>query len=364
MKVRRKFLKLTKYTYPHGTENLLKSHLPTGYKEDGLGNFYLLIGNNPSTMFACHLDTASKKSEPVIHGFTGQYIHTNKKTILGADDKAGVVVLLSLIEKNIPGLYYFFIGEEVGCVGSGRLAKIWETTDFSNHIKKVVSFDRRGTDSVITQQMFGTCCSDEFAIELSKRLNMIESSFKFKPDPTGVFTDSAKFVDLVPECTNISVGYYDEHTVNEKQDIQFLEKLCKTVTQIDWETLPIKRKHDDYSNYSNYYDNFYSDIDIDINDNWSDKFFSYFTIGSSSKKMYIAKSHIEDEKEYIEDWLNASCAYPGYRSISWNGNSLYVDMEFMEHVGNRKELLDLIPKLATVPSKYLKSQDELFDEIW
>ena len=43
---------------------------------------------------------------------------SKRKTILGADDKAGMVILLYMIEKKIPGLYYFFIGEEVGCIGS------------------------------------------------------------------------------------------------------------------------------------------------------------------------------------------------------------------------------------------------------
>jgi hypothetical protein len=365
MRVKRKFLKLTKYTYPYGTENLLKSHLPKRYKEDGLGNFYLLIGNKPSTMFTCHLDTACKKSEPVKHRFTEEYIHTDNKTILGADDKAGMVVLLSLIEKNIPGLYYFFIGEEVGCIGSGRVSQIWKNTEFSSHINKVVSFDRRGTNSVITEQFYGTCCSNEFAFELSKRLNSVDNSFKFKPDPTGIFTDSAKFMDLVPECTNISVGYYDEHTLKERQDIVFLKKLCNAVSKIDWESLPIKRNPDDI--YSNYYEDFYPTTDLYIEkkeEEWSENYFSYFTIGTSSKKMYISKSQIENENEYIENWLNVSCAYPGYNSFNWNGNSLYVDMEYIEHVGNRKDLLDLIPKLGTVPRKHLKSKDELFDIIY
>ena len=44
---------------------------------------------------------------------------------------------------------------------------------------------------------------------------------KYKKDEGGVYTDSAEFTDIIPECTNISVGYYKEHTVNETQDIQY-----------------------------------------------------------------------------------------------------------------------------------------------
>lgn len=57
MRISRKFKQLTRFTYPHGTENGLIKYLPTGYKEDGLGNYYLQIGES-STMFTCHLDTA------------------------------------------------------------------------------------------------------------------------------------------------------------------------------------------------------------------------------------------------------------------------------------------------------------------
>lgn len=367
MKVKRKFLKLTKYTYPYGKENLLKDHLPKNYKEDGLGNFYFLIGESPSTMFTCHLDTACKEYQKVNHVIIDGYIHTDKKTILGADDKAGMVVLLSLIEKNIPGLYYFFIGEEVGCIGSSRVSETWETNVFSKHIKKVISFDRKGTDSVITDQLYGTCCSNEFASDLSNKLNIVDTSFKFKPDHTGVFTDSAKFMELVPECTNISVGYYNEHTVNEKQDIIFLNKLCNAVVKIDWESLPVKRTPGEF--YMDYYERFYSngisnkkDSKKVINDSeWSENYFSYFSYGGSSSKMYIAKTYIKEEEEMIENWLNTSCAFPGYNSFSWNGNSLYIDIEYSEHVGNRKDLLFLIPKLTSVPKKYLKTEDELFN---
>src|SRR5690606_9250117 len=96
-------------------------------------------------------------------------------------------------------------------------------------------------DSVITEQMFGRCCSDEFAKAISNSLNSCNLGFKFSPDPTGIYTDSAKFMSLVPECTNISVGYYSEHTNSEKQDLDFLKRLCKGVCLVDWENLPIKR---------------------------------------------------------------------------------------------------------------------------
>ncbi len=184
MRISRKFKQLTSFTYPYGTENELLKYLPTGYKSDGLGNYYIEIGERPTTMFTCHLDTACSYSKRVKHIHEGDFIKTDGTTILGADDKAGMTVILYMIENKVPGLYYFFIGEEVGCVGSTRLADNWTKYEFSNYINKVVSFDRRGTNSVITEQLFGVCCSDEFAQELSNRLNLANSEFKFSPDPT------------------------------------------------------------------------------------------------------------------------------------------------------------------------------------
>lgn len=260
MRIKRKFKQLTKNTYPFGTEKYLESHLPEGIIADNFGNYYIMIGGSPSTMFTCHLDTACSTKQKVVHIDKDNFITTDGTTILGADDKAGMVVLLYMIENKIPGLYYFFIGEEVGCIGSTKLSNHWFNTEFSKHITKVISFDRRGINSVITEQLLERCCSDEFALSLCDRFNSLKLGFNFCPDPTGIFTDSAEFMDIVPECTNISVGYYNEHTSNEIQDIDFLKKLCKAVCIIDWESLPISRNPN--TKYVDY--NFIDDDDDDF----------------------------------------------------------------------------------------------------
>ena len=135
-----------------------------------------------------------------------------------------------MIEKKISGLYYFFIGEERGCIGSSALSNSFLKKDSKYpqellNINKVVSFDRRGTKSVITSQLYGDCCSPEFANELCNRLNNSKYGLEMEPDNTGILTDSAQFVDLIPECTNISVGYYREHTNEECLDLSYLYKI-------------------------------------------------------------------------------------------------------------------------------------------
>lgn len=244
------FLKLTSNTYPYGYEDELVSKMvECGFfpslEKDVHGNYFYKIGDS-RTVFASHLDTACKDFTPVNHIIEGNIIKTDGKTILGADDKAGVTVMLYMMTHNIPGLYYFFIGEEVGCIGSGLASKYG---DFKGKYDRIISFDRRGTNSVITYQSGSRCCSDLFANKLSKELN--KSGMSYVKDDTGVYTDSAEFTDIIPECTNISVGYYKEHTYNESQDIEHLIKLANACINVEWEKLPINRdpRKTEYKSY-------------------------------------------------------------------------------------------------------------------
>ena len=354
MKVKNKFLQLTSKTYPHGVESELKNQLPNGYKEDGFGNYYIEIGDNPSTMFTCHLDTADRKQMKVKHVIDGDIIKTDGTSILGADDKAGMVVLLYMIENKVPGLYYFFIGEERGCVGSSRLSKKWSNSEFSKYITKCVSFDRRGTDSVITEQFYGICCSYKFAMELSDQLNNIEKTFNYKPDPTGIYTDSAQFTGLIPECTNISVGYYSEHTTSERQDIRHLEKLCKSVIKVDWDSLPILRKPsiDDFDD--DFDDDFY---ETDMSLGFQTHNFTWINYDGKTSKMMISDEYIEIEKNTITSYLKSSGMDNGYIDITWDGQNLFGascsgSYQFIAH---RNDLMDLIEDLKQIPADHLKS---------
>ena len=124
------------------------------------------------------------------------------------------------------------------------------------NINKVISFDRRSTGSVITFQASTRCCSDKFGTALSAELNKYEDTFKYSNDLTGVYTDSAQFTSIYPECTNISVGYYSEHTFSERQDIVHLIKLAEACLKVDWNSLPVERDPSKVE-YSDYYDDWY-----------------------------------------------------------------------------------------------------------
>lgn len=197
--------------------------------------FFLTIGTS-STAFLSHLDTVGNSSNRIQKLRFGDFIHTDGNSILGADDRAGVTTLLYMIAHGVPGRYCLFYGEERGCIGSSKSA---ENEEFWKPITRAISFDREGYSNVITHQCMDRCCSDEFASTLANYLNRL--GMNYSPDDSGVYTDSKEFTEIVPECTNLSVGYFGAHSNQERQDIVFLEQLCKACVKVDWESLPVLR---------------------------------------------------------------------------------------------------------------------------
>lgn len=383
MNIKEKFLELTSRTYPHGTEKELFHLLGEGLTEDEFGNLFIKIGES-DVMFTSHLDTATSALTKVNHVFNDNIIKTDGKSILGADDKAGVTVMLYMIEQNVPGLYYFFLGEEVGCVGSKKLATKLKTEKIEG-INKVVSFDRRGTTSVITYQSSQRCASDEFGEALAKELNQADETFGYKLDPTGVLTDSVQFIKIYPECTNISVGYQSEHTFSESQDIEHLDKLAKACCKVDWNSLPVKRdpsttEYRSYGGYGGYYGSAYGYDDWDSGygrygsrySGWRsssyglnsttpkakknekvfihDKTYNYVSsieyLGNSKKvvKVDLCKDRIAFEKRIVDDLLKSLELQ--YEKSEWDGFKLKVYYGG-GHTSDcdRNDLLEYLPEL-------------------
>ena len=383
MNIKEKFLELTSRTYPHGTEKEVFPLLNSELKEDEFGNLFIKIGES-DVMFTAHLDTATSALTQVVHVEDGNIIKTDGKSILGADDKAGVTIMLHMIENNIPGLYYFFLGEEVGCVGSRKVANQYKEQKISG-INKVISFDRRGYNSVITFQSGSRCCSEKFGEELSKQLNTIESTFNYKNDPTGLLTDSIQFVSLYPECTNISVGYQYEHTYTEQQNIEHLEKLAEACLKVDWNNLPVERdpSKTEYS-YGSYYDydygysNYKSYSDYDsiykkqspkvltekiwfIDDKYD--YVSYVEVDKSNKVVAVDldSRRVEYEKTIINKLLNQ--LELERESITWTGFKL--DVKYSDNHSSqcdRNDLIEYLPELDY--SKFASLTEEGVNEFY
>ena len=375
--IRDTFLKLTSRTYPHGTESeifpLLYS-LVDGLQTDEFGNLFIKIGES-DVMFTSHLDTATSSLSPIKHVFEENIIKTDGTTILGADDKAGVAIMLNMIENNIPGLYYFFLGEEVGCIGSKKVADVQKKEKIEG-INKVISFDRRSTSSIITHQTSKRCCSEKFGEALSKALNDVESTFTYKNDDTGVLTDSVQFISIYPECTNISVGYYSEHTFSERQDIDHLTKLAEACLKVDWTSLPVERDFTktEYKTYTSSYGGYYGGWDDDYGysgkgrggfSNWNsntqktenvwfqDSKYNYLSkieIETNTKKVVsvdLCKERLNYEESLIKDLLVSLDIE--FMETEWNGNKLTVNYRLNHSTTcSRNDLLEYLPELDYV----------------
>ena len=130
------------------------------------------------------------------------------KMCLGANCGTGVWIMLQMIKAKVPGLYIFHRAEEIGGLGSGWIIdnpQASTDTDYEHWVEQYtqcIAFDRYGTKYIITHQGMERTCSDAYADALGELLGM-----GHKPDDGGSFTDSKNYCRLVPECTNLSVGY-------------------------------------------------------------------------------------------------------------------------------------------------------------
>jgi len=261
MNFRETFLKLTEFTTPYKTETDLEEFLLEripDLQRDAIGNYHKIIGES-DTLFTCHLDNYCKSKEKITHIIGdldkigdepkiipregGNIVGTDGSTVLGGDNKAGVTILLYLIEQNVPGHYCFFIGEESavaggGCYGSGMFA--YNYLNLVQNKKRAIAFDRRATGSIITRQAAQPCCSEEFGNHLIGLF--AAQGLKMRLDPTGFYTDTSSFMEIIPECTNISSGVYNEHTFKEYIDLEYLETTALAAALVDWESLPVHRK--------------------------------------------------------------------------------------------------------------------------
>lgn len=240
------FLKLTEYTIPYGHETKLEQYLPTGYQKDSVGNYFIQIGES-ETLFTTHLDTYSKDYEKVNHVIEGNIIKTDETTILGGDNKLGMSILLYMIDKGIPGTYYFFLGEEPILSGGlwGSRNALASNPTFFKKFKRAIAFDRKQTGSVVTRQKARFCCSNDFANALCEQLTNL--GIESNPDPKAYYTDTATFLDAIPECTNISAGGWNEHYKTEWVDLGYTFAVAQAACEIDWENLPTQREVKSYS---------------------------------------------------------------------------------------------------------------------
>lgn len=175
------------------------------------GNVYIMRGE--ADTYPCvvaHLDQVQRnhsedfkavETEDIIFGYSpSKRCHEG----LGADDKNGIWVALKCLEEFDVIKVAFFVGEEIGCIGSGRCDMTW-----FKDCRYIIEPDRRGASDLITD-IAGRICSAEFEEAIHPEW------FGYAPT-SGLMTDvlelSERGVGL--SCINLSCGYYNPHSDEE-----------------------------------------------------------------------------------------------------------------------------------------------------
>lgn len=225
-----KLMAMLRYRRPAGSKTekaFIREFLePLGVERDAFGNLHKRIGDAP-VLWSSHTDTVHSQGGMQRLEVEGNIVKAaGASNCLGADCTTGVWLMAEMIQAGVPGLYVFHREEEMGGGGSDFIAR--KTPGLLAGIHYAIAFDRMGTSSIITHQAGGRCCSDAFAVSLSEGLGL-----GMHLDDGGTFTDTANYVDLVGECTNISVGYKNQHRATETQDIAFALSLRDALLCLD-----------------------------------------------------------------------------------------------------------------------------------
>lgn len=211
------------------------------------GCFIVTVGSGSETLFSCHIDTCHSKQESTGQSQGLEYdsamghiflAKESNASCLGADDGAGIFIMLCMIMGKVPGTYIFHTGEEIGGLGAKALMANKEH-DFSM-FKRAIAFDRPYEHEVIITQGGYSCASATAGKALADMLN--EQGMAYEVSTKGVFTDTKVYAPVIPECFNIGVGYANQHSPQEYQNVTHLLALVDACLAIKWESIPTVRK--------------------------------------------------------------------------------------------------------------------------
>ena len=195
----------------------LAVHLQKFYSEDDIhveGQYILVDGSIPVGLVS-HMDIVRSKPPTVLLMDSENRYITSIDNVLGADDRAGVIAILTLLERGYRPTIIFTEDEEIGCVGARAMCKEYESIP----VKYLVEIDRRGDDVVFYQN------GNESWIEYVKK-------FRDKVG-SGSCSDISHLSPTfgISSC-NMGSGYFHEHTSEEYLDTNILNDTIDVVAKM------------------------------------------------------------------------------------------------------------------------------------
>lgn len=181
------------------------------------------VGDIPIALVA-HMDTVFKSPPQHIYYDENQGVIWSPEG-LGADDRAGVFMILKILQTELRPTIIFTTDEEIGAVGAEKMVK--SAPHPFSELRYIVQLDRRGTADCV----FYDCNNVDF-------IRYVESF--------GFIENFGSFSDISEICpawgiagVNLSVGYEDEHTVSETFHIKpWFATLRKVQKMLQEEHIP------------------------------------------------------------------------------------------------------------------------------
>lgn len=270
----------------------IKNNIPAAVvTQDAHGNLFVTKGEAESYPCLCaHMDQVQHlhptdfvciEDQGVIFGYSPKQ---HKQCGLGADDKNGIFIALQCLEHYDVLKCAFFVGEEIGCVGS-HAADI----EFFADCRFCAQIDRRGNSDMVTSISFGSICSEEFA----KAADCETYGYAVS---TGLMTDveALRCNGVTVSCINMSCGYYEPHTDHEFTVVEDVKKCHVFVCHlIEHCTSVYPHKEDDYEYYGS-------------RDEWND-YSSYYSYDECLD--YCCNWLKDDPQLTLNEFIDAACMY-------------------------------------------------------
>lgn len=184
-------------------------------------------------LLAAHLDVKGdfSSSDQLIER---NNIVSREKGILGADDRAGVSIILNLLKEvgdysEVPPLKFIFtVGEEEGQYGAESI-----DPDFFEDVSFGISLDRRNCKDIVYKSNSKEYSNLEFAERVARVSSRIFSEENaFVPCQGGISDLRVWSEKDTRPCVNLSVGYFDEHTDKERLDLICWDRTHQLVAEL------------------------------------------------------------------------------------------------------------------------------------
>ena len=211
------------------------------YEFDDFGNIYLTKGElGEGEFYPCvtsHLDTVQSNQEPYIYASVPLDLKTeiekdgsHKISVdsnggaaigIGADDKCGICICLSMFDHLEKIKACFFLDEESGCIGSNSLDKDW-----FNDVGYVIGYDSpdlyRAAWACSGVKLFSYEFYSKYMKEVCDRWGLTSGCFFSEP-----YTDVKNIrekTELI--CMNFGNGGYLAHSGSEYCVIEDMDQAC------------------------------------------------------------------------------------------------------------------------------------------